>query len=249
MDESIILEAISSHIDHLEGLTSWLIPIFVLVFIKAFRGDKTIDILSIKGIKMENATLFIDTIVSFYALSVFMVVIRLHALFRQLSEEGAVTAFTQIATHEWLVNPFAFFGEGRWFFLNLLSVSAITFFYVACNDLGSFLRPRDWTSFNLKNMQIAKKLDLTVSLFNSMMGFAITTAIYTFYRLMANVISGKDAELASHIISASTYFLFVILLTVPLALYCDETVKEFLYNTASPDESEEQSNTPNNQFK
>lgn len=213
---------------HLER-AGWLIPIFVLVFVSAFSKTNTISILSVK-VKRENAVLFTDAIVAFYAFSFLIVINRLRALFQQLSCDGATTAFTQIATHKWLLNPFAFFGEERWL-LNFISVFAISFFYVICNDVGSFLRPLEFFDKEVDNTTFSQKIDIVISLFNFVMGVVIAIVMNAFYRLMSEKVC--NSVLSDRIVHASNWWIGVVLISVLSALFFDYAIFKILADAAS----------------
>ncbi len=214
MDEKVILEAISSHIKDLSSLTSWLVPTSIIVFVSAFSKNQKLQILSVE-VSRDAATIFVDTIVAFYSITALTITWRLYALFQQVPDKNVINAFTLIVTHNWILNPFAYFGVA-WVPLSYFSTVLIVFFYVVCNDLGSLLRG------NLgAERTILERVNFWIKLFNFFFGFIIAISMYFFYRLMSDKIQSVNPELSSNIIWTANGWIAVVLVTVIVTILFD----------------------------
>ena len=109
MDTDVVEDAISSHLTLLQDLFTWALILAVAVAWAGLRRDNEI---SVGALKVERKLSFY--VVAFLYLSVTLVGLivlwRLEALLKILPDAKFVSGYTRLATHEWVMNPFAYLG-------------------------------------------------------------------------------------------------------------------------------------------
>jgi hypothetical protein len=121
VDEKTILENISKHMDLLASLQNLILSTAVAAIYMACTRGNELDLKIIKVTK-GNAALFLVTLFLTLMTAIFLILVRLYGLLDLLETSRIPDAFTKIATHPWLLNPFAYFGDSLFYRL----ISAIS---------------------------------------------------------------------------------------------------------------------------
>ena len=124
MDEKTLLDAVSQHIGLLSGLQWWmLVTAMATIYMVVNRKDE-LDLKFFKVTK-EDAAVLVGALYVIVTAGIFVALIRLHGLLGMLPESQLPAAVTEIVTHSWLFNPFAYFGSaGLYKFTALASLAA-----------------------------------------------------------------------------------------------------------------------------
>ena len=235
MEESVLVKAIGSHIDELSNMTEWLIPTILIVAVSALNYKyKTIKLLSIE-LSQDAAILFTDTIVACYSVSVLLIVLRLQALFKRLSPDSTAEAFNQMVTHEWLLNPFSFFGGGHPL-LTYTSTFLVIFFYVVCNDATTFFQGSWADGSKYKIRTLSKRLDFYICLFNFLNGFVILGSIYLLFKQISVKLASSHTELSQNISSAHNIWIGFAALSVFVSVIIDLKIMDLIVKNSDEDE-------------
>ncbi len=111
MDHTVIVAAIGKHLDSLEKITSWALLVSLAVALAGLQGN---DNIPIAGITFARKWAFNGTvgIYLFANLAITMLFLRIGELLLLVQGDKFGDAFATVATHSWIMNPYAYFGSG-----------------------------------------------------------------------------------------------------------------------------------------
>ena len=110
MDAETVIESVADHMDALQDLFSWAI---LLAFAVAWAGLRDAEEIEIGELSFDRHSAF-HVVAGLYFvanLAILAILARLHGLLLQLTGEHYVEAYSSLATHAWILNPFAFVGD------------------------------------------------------------------------------------------------------------------------------------------
>lgn len=109
LDQKVLLESISKHLDSLADLIKWAIVFAVALWWAGWQRQDPIDIL---GVKLARQHAFVLGAVAYSAVNatVLLKLMRLADLVLALRNESLGEGVTRLTTHSWELNPFAYFG-------------------------------------------------------------------------------------------------------------------------------------------
>ena len=110
MDQSILVDAISKHMDLLEKISIWA---FLLSLAIGWAGLQRKDITAL-GLTFARREAFAGAVAVYLFANMIIIVLflRLGDLLRLADDKTFAQAFTRLATHTWIMNPFGYFGAG-----------------------------------------------------------------------------------------------------------------------------------------
>jgi hypothetical protein len=110
MDGSSLVDAITKHMDMLATFQGLIFTATIASGYMVFSRGKELDLKVIKVAK-DDAALFVAVLLVGAMTSFIVGTARLYALLEMVPDSHILTAFTRIATHQWLLNPYAYFGD------------------------------------------------------------------------------------------------------------------------------------------
>ena len=110
MDQKILLESLTKQLDMLALLFSWMLGLTIPMAYARIKGQEEIEAL---GARITSRDAFyVAACISFAAqVAMLLSLTRLMTMVGLLNSENVVKGFTRLATHEWVLNPFGFFGS------------------------------------------------------------------------------------------------------------------------------------------
>ncbi len=111
MDQSILVDAIGKHMDLLETISIWA---FFLSLAIGWAGLQKKDITAL-GLTFGRREAFAGAVAVYLFANMIIIVLflRLGDLLRLAEDKTFAQAFTRLATHTWIMNPFGYFGGDR----------------------------------------------------------------------------------------------------------------------------------------
>ena len=108
MDQSIIVDAVSKHMDLLEKISVWALLLSLAI---GWAGLQKKDITAL-GMTFARREAFAGAVAVYLFVNMIIIVLflRLGDLFRLTDDKTFVQVFTRLATHTWIMNPFGYFG-------------------------------------------------------------------------------------------------------------------------------------------
>jgi hypothetical protein len=109
MDQQIMLEAISSHLGSVATYVDWIILAAIAVAWAGLQRQRKIEAL---GITFDRRYAFyaVATVYLVANVAILILFLRIGDLLVQLDRENVVAGVTRLTVHEWVLNPFSFFG-------------------------------------------------------------------------------------------------------------------------------------------
>lgn len=122
MDNETLLESISQHMDQLSSFHGWMLATAISAIYMIVKRRDELEVVGIKLTK-EDTSIALSALFLLAAGGIFIVLVRLYRLLEMLPDDQISAAFTRMATHSWLLNPFAYFGDSIVYrFISLLSL-------------------------------------------------------------------------------------------------------------------------------
>ncbi len=128
MDEKTLLEAVAGHVGLLSSLQWWMLVTALAAIYMVVAGKDELDLKFFKA-RRENAAALLGALYLIVTAAIFVVLVRLYGLIEALPDAQILAAFTKIATHSWLFNPFAYFGD--WWPYKFVSLASLLALVVA----------------------------------------------------------------------------------------------------------------------
>jgi hypothetical protein len=110
VDQKLLLDALSSHLDALSSQVQW----FALTALAtSFAGATRRESFDILGLQIERKYALLATalFVPVTELVILLSFWRVYSILSLLDSDHFLEGFTTLATHNWILNPFSFFGE------------------------------------------------------------------------------------------------------------------------------------------
>lgn len=111
MDQGTIVEAVSSHLDSLESIFNWAILLAIAVAWAGIQRQQQIEALGLK-LKRRDAFFALSALFLVANVAVLILLLRVGDLLALVDAEHFGEALARAATHTWILNPFACFGDG-----------------------------------------------------------------------------------------------------------------------------------------
>jgi hypothetical protein len=110
LDQKVLLESISKHLDSLADLIKWAIVFAVALWWAGWQRQDPIDIL---GVKLARQHAFVLGVIAYSAVNaaVLLKLLRIADLMLALRPESLGEGVTRLTAHSWELNPFAYFGS------------------------------------------------------------------------------------------------------------------------------------------
>jgi hypothetical protein len=111
MDQELIISAITRHLDLLATIFNWVIIFAVAI---AWAGLQKRPMIEALGMKFNRKHAFIALSVLYLIANVVVLILflRLGDLIQMIDNQHLLKGLTALSTHEWVLNPFSFFGSG-----------------------------------------------------------------------------------------------------------------------------------------
>ncbi len=108
LDQSVIFDSISSHLDTLRSTIKWLMVIGLTSCITLLKGD-TVKLLSI-SFEKEYLCIAFSLAHLVFGIVLFIVFQRIGDLVLLLRNENFIDGVSKLSMHPWILNPFSHFG-------------------------------------------------------------------------------------------------------------------------------------------
>lgn len=110
MDQKIIIDNIAKHLDSLESLVNAIIILSVAIAWAGIQRSQQIEVFG-TTFNRRHAFFVVAALYLIANMSILILFLRLGDLVRILDKNYIVKGITQISTHKWILNPFAYFGK------------------------------------------------------------------------------------------------------------------------------------------
>ena len=110
MDQNILVNNVAKHLDSLETLVTSIVILAVAIAWAGIQRTQTIEVMGAK-FDRRHAFFVVATLYLILNLSILILFLRLGDLIGFLDDKHIVKGITQLATHRWILNPFAYFGN------------------------------------------------------------------------------------------------------------------------------------------
>jgi len=104
-----MLEAISSHLGSVATYVDWIIVAAIGVAWAGLQRERKIEALGVT-FDRRHAFYAVATLYLVANVAILILFLRVGDLFVQLDRESVAAGVTRLSVHEWVLNPFAFFG-------------------------------------------------------------------------------------------------------------------------------------------
>lgn len=111
MDQKVILESLSKHMDALASLLNWFVATALAMTYAGVKRQKTVEALGLK-IAARDAFAVAAVLTVFFQIGMLLLLMRLFSMLSVLGRAEFLEGFTRMAFHDWYLNPFSFFGGG-----------------------------------------------------------------------------------------------------------------------------------------
>lgn len=109
MNPDVVIDSIASHLNALKTIVSWGVVLALGVSWAGLQNDKTIKIADLEMTRAQ--AFFVGLAVYLIANLAFLLgVWRITALLRLVDDVNFPKAYTTLATHDWLLNPWGYLG-------------------------------------------------------------------------------------------------------------------------------------------
>ncbi len=111
MDQKAVIDAIPKHLDAMEKIVAWIILFAIAVAWAGIQRKRRLELL---GVEFERTTGFYVSSVAYLMANTMILIyfLRIGDVVRLLEKDKIEEGVSKLATHSWLLNPFAFFGNG-----------------------------------------------------------------------------------------------------------------------------------------
>jgi len=109
MNQQIMLSSISSHLDNIAAYINWIIVAAIAVAWAGVQRDRKIEALGVK-FDRRHAFYAVSTLFLVANVAILILLLRVGDLIARLDGDNLVAGVTRLAVHEWVLNPFAFYG-------------------------------------------------------------------------------------------------------------------------------------------
>lgn len=110
IDQKIIIDTIAKHLDSLESLASTIIILSVAIAWAGIQRSQQIEVFS-TTFNRRHAFFVVAALYLIANMSILILFLRLGDLVGFLDKNNIVKGVTQLSTHKWILNPFAYFGN------------------------------------------------------------------------------------------------------------------------------------------
>lgn len=110
MDQKVIVESLTKHLDALSSLFTWILLLAIPI---VWTGIQRSDVVEALGIKVHrNKIVYVANGLYVLALALaFVILQRLSGLVDLLNDQNVLEGVTRLVTHDWLLNPFGYLGD------------------------------------------------------------------------------------------------------------------------------------------
>lgn len=110
MNPEVVLDAVDKHLGAVETYVNWIIIVAIAVGWAGIRRERMIEAV---GVKFDRRHAFFAVAVLYLVanVAILILLLRLGDLMVLLSPDNLGSGVTRLATHEWVLNPFSYFGE------------------------------------------------------------------------------------------------------------------------------------------
>jgi len=104
-----MLEAIGSHLDSVATYVDWIVLAAIAVAWAGVQRERKIEALGV-AFDRRHAFYAVATVYLVANIAILILFLRVGDLLVQLDRDNVVAGVTRLAVHEWVLNPFSFFG-------------------------------------------------------------------------------------------------------------------------------------------